>query len=38
MLAIEDAALYKALHRLERVRIEAEWGLCENNRKAKCYR
>jgi transcriptional regulator len=39
VLAIEDAALYQALHRLERRDwIEAEWGLSENNRKAKFYR
>jgi transcriptional regulator len=39
VLAIEDAALYQALHRLEaRDWIEAEWGLSENNRKAKYYR
>ena len=39
VLAIEDAALYQALHRLEaRGWIEAEWGLSENNRKAKYYR
>jgi PadR family transcriptional regulator PadR len=38
-LRIEDAALYPALHRLEaRGVIEAEWGLSENNRKAKYYR
>ena len=36
VLAIEDAALYQALHRLEaRGWIAAEWGLSENNRKAK---
>lgn len=36
---IEDAALYKALHRLEAAgAIESEWGLSENNRKAKFYR
>ena len=36
VLAIEDAALYQALHRLEaRGWIEAEWGLSENNRRAK---
>ncbi|MEP6572683.1 MAG: PadR family transcriptional regulator [Gemmatimonadota bacterium] len=35
---IEDAALYKALHRLERSgAIAAEWGLSENNRRAKFY-
>lgn len=38
-LEIEDAALYQALHRLEhRGRIESEWGLSENNRRAKYYR
>jgi len=38
LLALEDAALYQALHRLEaRGWIEAEWGLSENNRKAKYY-
>lgn len=38
VVAIEDAALYKALHRLERAgRITAEWGVSENNRKAKYY-
>jgi transcriptional regulator len=38
-LHIEDAALYPALHRMEaRGLIEAEWGLSENNRKAKFYR
>jgi PadR family transcriptional regulator PadR len=39
VLAVEDAALYQALHRLERRGwIEAEWGLSENNRRAKYYR
>ena len=38
-LGIVDSALYKALHRLERAgSIEAEWGVSENNRKAKFYR
>ncbi|HKV11092.1 MAG TPA: PadR family transcriptional regulator [Thermoanaerobaculia bacterium] len=38
-LGVEDAALYQALHRLERKGwIEAEWGLSENNRRAKFYR
>jgi PadR family transcriptional regulator PadR len=38
VLAIEDAALYQALHRLEaRQWIEADWGLSENNRRAKYY-
>lgn len=38
VLAIEDAALYQALHRLEaRKSIDAEWGLSDNNRRAKYY-
>jgi transcriptional regulator len=38
-LEVEDAALYPALHRLEvRKLIEAEWGLSENNRRARFYR
>jgi PadR family transcriptional regulator, regulatory protein PadR len=37
-LVIVDAALYKALHRLEDAgAISAEWGLSENNRRAKYY-
>lgn len=37
-LDVEDAAMYQALHRLEgRGWVEAEWGLTENNRKAKYY-
>jgi len=37
-LVIVDAALYKALHRLEEAEaIESEWGVSENNRKAKYY-
>ena len=37
-LVIVDAALYKALHRLEDAgAIDAEWGLSENNRRAKYY-
>ena len=37
-LQVEDRALYVALHRLEeRGWVEAEWGLSENNRKAKYY-
>jgi PadR family transcriptional regulator PadR len=36
---VEDAALYQALHRMERRGwLESEWGLSENNRKAKYYR
>ena len=38
VLTVEDAALYQALHRLERRGwIESEWGLSENNRRAKYY-
>ena len=38
-LRIEDAALYPALHRMEaRGLIASEWGLSENNRRAKYYR
>jgi len=38
-LQIEDAALYKALHRLEHAEaIAAEWGASENNRRARYYR
>jgi PadR family transcriptional regulator, regulatory protein PadR len=37
-IEIVDSALYKALHRLEDAgAIDAEWGLSENNRKAKYY-
>ena len=37
-LEIEDAPLYKALHRLEQAGwVEAEWGLSENNRRARYY-
>jgi transcriptional regulator len=37
-LEIVDAALYKALHRLEHSgAIAAEWGLSDNNRRAKYY-
>lgn len=36
---VEEGALYPALHRLERRGwVESEWGLSENNRKAKFYR
>jgi PadR family transcriptional regulator PadR len=35
---VEEGALYPALHRLERAGwIESEWGMSENNRKAKFY-
>ena len=37
-ILVEDRALYLALHRLEeRELIEAEWGLSENNRRARFY-
>src|SRR4051812_26819298 len=37
-LSIEEGALYTSLHRMEKRKwIEAEWGLSENNRKAKFY-
>ncbi|MBK6486975.1 MAG: PadR family transcriptional regulator [Gemmatimonadetes bacterium] len=37
-LQIEDAPLYKALHRLEASGyVEAMWGLSENNRRARYY-
>ena len=37
-LAIPDAALYQALHRLERQDlVEAEWGPSDNNRRARYY-
>ncbi|HVX38101.1 MAG TPA: PadR family transcriptional regulator [Gemmatimonadaceae bacterium] len=37
-LVIVDAALYKALHRLEESgAIESEWGYSDNNRRAKYY-
>ena len=35
---LEDAALYKALHRLEASgAIGAEWGMSKNNRRARYY-
>lgn len=38
VLLVEDAALYQALHRLDRKGlIESEWGLSENNRRARFY-
>ena len=38
-LAIDDAALYKCLHRLEEQgAVESEWALSDNNRRAKYYR
>lgn len=38
-LQIEEGALYPALHRLEqRGWVSAEWGLSDNNRRARYYR
>jgi transcriptional regulator len=38
-LIAEDSALYQALHRMEgRGLVRAEWGLTENNRRARFYR
>ena len=37
-LSVEGAALYQALHRLERKQwVRAAWGLSEHNRRAKFY-
>jgi len=38
-LLLEEGTLYPALHRLEsKGWVDAEWGLSENNRRAKFYR
>lgn len=38
-LAVEDSAVYQALYRLEsKGLIEADWGVTENNRRARYYR
>lgn len=38
-LRVEQGALYPALYRLEHEgRLESEWGVSDNNRKAKFYR
>jgi transcriptional regulator len=38
-LRVEEGALYPALHRLElRGLLRAEWGVSDNNRRAKFYR
>jgi PadR family transcriptional regulator, regulatory protein PadR len=37
-LNVDDAALFQALHRMEeRGLITAEWGITENNRRARYY-
>ena len=38
-LQIEEGALYPALHRMEQERwIVSEWGVSENNRRARFYK
>jgi transcriptional regulator len=37
-LEVEDAAMYQALHRMERKGwLSSDWGRSENNRRAKFY-
>lgn len=37
-LTVDDSALYQALHRMEeRELITGEWGVTENNRRARFY-
>jgi PadR family transcriptional regulator PadR len=37
-LGIDDSALYQALHRMEeRSWVSTEWGITENNRRARYY-
>jgi transcriptional regulator len=39
VLRIEEGSLYPALHRMQRRGwVESEWGLSENNRRARYYR
>ena len=39
MLKVEEGSLYPALYRMEEQGlIDSEWGLTENNRKAKFYK
>jgi PadR family transcriptional regulator PadR len=39
VLRVEEGALYPALHRLElRGLLSGDWGVSENNRRAKFYR
>lgn len=39
VLQVDEGALYQALHRMElRGLLDSEWGLSENNRRAKFYR
>ena len=38
-LELQDAALYQALHRMEKAGwVEAEWGISDKGRRAKYYR
>lgn len=39
VLELQDAALYQALHRMEKSGwVEAEWGISEKGKRAKYYR
>lgn len=39
VLRVEEGSLYPALHRMEQERwVAAEWGISENNRRARYYR
>lgn len=39
VVEVQDAALYQALHRMAREGLlEGEWGLSDNNRRARFYR
>jgi len=39
VLRVEEGSLYPALHRMEQDRwIASQWGLSENNRRARFYR
>jgi len=39
VLRVEEGSLYPALHRMEQDGwISAEWGMSENNRRARYYR
>jgi PadR family transcriptional regulator, regulatory protein PadR len=38
-LRVDEGALYTSLHRMENRRwLESEWGMSDNNRRAKYYR
>ena len=39
MLRVEEGPLYPALHRMDEAGwVASQWGLSENNRRARCYR